>query len=182
MWNEITYPFPNFNSCTVEVWKWISNFIPHYTMDIITYPCWDLSQSMLVKGATGQHWFQVMAWCCQATRHHLTNVDLSSARLQGMNSGKTYASYQSEKLKTIFLEMQYLSPGISELTCLHPLGGMVQAVDGQDGSWWEQALWYADFPDTWIHHPIEGGWTARATCCDLTCLPWTSWIVGLKRK
>ena len=29
MWDEITYPFPNFNSCTVEVWEWISNFITH---------------------------------------------------------------------------------------------------------------------------------------------------------
>ena len=25
---QITYPFPNFNGCTVEVWEWISNFIP----------------------------------------------------------------------------------------------------------------------------------------------------------
>ena len=23
--NEITYPFPNFNGCTIEVWEWISN-------------------------------------------------------------------------------------------------------------------------------------------------------------
>ena len=29
VWDEITYPFPNFNGCTVEVWEWISNFIPH---------------------------------------------------------------------------------------------------------------------------------------------------------
>ena len=29
MWDEITYPFPNFNSATVEVGEWISNFIPH---------------------------------------------------------------------------------------------------------------------------------------------------------
>ena len=28
LWNEIIYPFPNFNGCTVDVWKWISNFIP----------------------------------------------------------------------------------------------------------------------------------------------------------
>ena len=27
MWDEITYPFPNFIGCTVEVWEWISNFI-----------------------------------------------------------------------------------------------------------------------------------------------------------
>ena len=31
MWDEITYPFPNFNGCTVGVWEWISNFTPsHY--------------------------------------------------------------------------------------------------------------------------------------------------------
>ena len=31
MWDEITYPFPSFNRATVEVWGWISNFIPHFT-------------------------------------------------------------------------------------------------------------------------------------------------------
>ena len=34
---EITYPFQNFNRSTVEVWKWISNFIPHFILDVITY-------------------------------------------------------------------------------------------------------------------------------------------------
>ena len=41
VWNEITYPFPNFNSCTIEVWEWISNFIPHFAGHMITDPCWD---------------------------------------------------------------------------------------------------------------------------------------------
>ena len=36
VWNEITYPFSNFNGGTVEVWEWISNFIPHIIMDVIT--------------------------------------------------------------------------------------------------------------------------------------------------
>ena len=27
--DESIYPFPNFNGATVEVWEWISNFIPH---------------------------------------------------------------------------------------------------------------------------------------------------------
>ena len=40
MWDEIIYPFPNFNGCTIEVWEWISNFTPHFIMDVITYPCW----------------------------------------------------------------------------------------------------------------------------------------------
>ena len=43
MWHEITYPFPYFNSCTIEVWDGISNLIPHFTEHVITYPCWDLS-------------------------------------------------------------------------------------------------------------------------------------------
>ena len=25
VWDEITYPFPNFNGATVEVWEWLSN-------------------------------------------------------------------------------------------------------------------------------------------------------------
>ena len=29
VWDEITYPLPNFICGTVEVWEWIGNFIPH---------------------------------------------------------------------------------------------------------------------------------------------------------
>ena len=29
-WNEITYPFTNFNGCGVEVWEWLSNYITLY--------------------------------------------------------------------------------------------------------------------------------------------------------
>ena len=51
MRDETTSPFQNFfNGCTVEVWKWISKFIQHYMMDVITYPCWDQSYTMLIKG------------------------------------------------------------------------------------------------------------------------------------
>ena len=41
MWDEITYPFPNFNGGTVEVREWISNFNPHFTEYVITYAGWD---------------------------------------------------------------------------------------------------------------------------------------------
>ena len=49
VWDELTYPFPNFNGCTVEVFlEWISsfilhirmamsNYIPHIIMDVITF-------------------------------------------------------------------------------------------------------------------------------------------------
>ena len=30
VWGEIIYPFPNFNSATVDVWEWISNFLPPF--------------------------------------------------------------------------------------------------------------------------------------------------------
>ena len=33
--DEITYPFPNFNGPTDEVWGWISNFTPPFKMDVI---------------------------------------------------------------------------------------------------------------------------------------------------
>ena len=41
VWDEITYLFLNFNGATVEVYEWISNFIPHFIKYVITYPCWD---------------------------------------------------------------------------------------------------------------------------------------------
>ena len=41
VWNEITYPFPNFNGCTIYVCKWTCEFIPFSTGHVNTYPCWD---------------------------------------------------------------------------------------------------------------------------------------------
>ena len=38
--DAITYPFPNLNCETVEIWEWMSNFILHFTRYSITYPCW----------------------------------------------------------------------------------------------------------------------------------------------
>ena len=35
VWDEITYPFPNSNGGTAEVWEWICNFIPNFIMDVI---------------------------------------------------------------------------------------------------------------------------------------------------
>ena len=41
VWDEITYPFPNFNGTAVEVWEWIWYFILHFIEPVITYPRWD---------------------------------------------------------------------------------------------------------------------------------------------
>ena len=37
VWDKITYSFPYFNGTTVEVWEWISNFMPRFVLDVITY-------------------------------------------------------------------------------------------------------------------------------------------------
>ena len=49
MWDETTYLFPNFSGTTVEVWQAISNFISHFIMDVIIYPCWGLSKNGVSK-------------------------------------------------------------------------------------------------------------------------------------
>ena len=42
-WDEITYPFLNFNGATVEVWEWMIYFLVHIIVDVITSLCEDLS-------------------------------------------------------------------------------------------------------------------------------------------
>ena len=53
MWDEITYPFPNFNGATDEVNEWISDFVPHFIMDvharIEVNPCYLTGPQVSVK-------------------------------------------------------------------------------------------------------------------------------------
>ena len=50
MWDEIIYPLPKFNDAAVEIWKWISNFIPHLTHCGLVTPYGDREP--------GQHWLK----------------------------------------------------------------------------------------------------------------------------
>ena len=59
-WAQITYSFPNFNGFTVEVWKWISNFIAYFTGHEIISPCWYWRWTMWVKGATMSYYLAVL--------------------------------------------------------------------------------------------------------------------------
>ena len=47
MWDVITYPFPNTVGCTVEIWEWVSNFIPHLIRHVNIYP--GCGNTMFVK-------------------------------------------------------------------------------------------------------------------------------------
>ena len=52
VWDEITFPSPNLNGCTIEVLGWISNSILYFMINVIAYPCWDWGYSILIKGST----------------------------------------------------------------------------------------------------------------------------------
>ena len=69
MWDEITYPFLNFNDYTVG--KWISSFIPHFMMDIIIYPYWDLKLNHVNKRG---HWWQTS---CQRQSYEQEDILLT---------------------------------------------------------------------------------------------------------
>ena len=43
----ITYPFQNFNGCTLDGLEWISNVTPHFVMGVITSPCWMLNLKLI---------------------------------------------------------------------------------------------------------------------------------------
>ena len=61
VWDEITYPFTNFKHCSavwystamLEVWEWISTFIPHLTGHVISYPCYSIKNSPLTHPRMG---------------------------------------------------------------------------------------------------------------------------------
>ena len=68
----ITYPFTNFNGCTVEVWERISNFIPHFTGHVITYPRWDKINSVLctLDYCIGSEWlYDLLMYIYWTTQH-----------------------------------------------------------------------------------------------------------------
>ena len=58
--DETTYPFLNCNGCTVEVQGWISNFIPHFIVDVVTM-IFQISmlELKLNHGATGISYISV---------------------------------------------------------------------------------------------------------------------------
>ena len=70
-WNEyeITYPFPNFNGATVEVWKWIGNFISYFSVYVITLSMLGLKLIHVVKEALGDH------WCCYYPSRHWSYLE-----------------------------------------------------------------------------------------------------------
>ena len=66
VWDGITYPFPNFNGCTVC--GWIRNFIPQFIMGVITHPCWMKVKSIGIKGIPDLRFSFVTQYSCRLFR------------------------------------------------------------------------------------------------------------------
>ena len=59
----ITYPFPNFNGCAIEVWEWIRNFTQHFIMDVIRSPARILTSRYYVYITyPSQYWLASAPW------------------------------------------------------------------------------------------------------------------------
>ena len=102
MWDEITYPFPNFNGatvevwewvsnfCIVEVWEWVSNFIPHLIMGVITYP-WLFLLCVLQAARRHSQGRKQMSWkntCTLITV--LQEPNISGKKVRKSHGGKVY--------------------------------------------------------------------------------------------
>ena len=80
VWDGMLYPFPNFSSCTIEVWEWISNFISHFTGHVITYPCWDLKLKHVSKRGPGHS----QTLCISHRSHHYLNTRVPGRLSKGL--------------------------------------------------------------------------------------------------
>ena len=61
VWDEITFPFRNFNGATIEIWEWISNFTPSHIMDITTYHT-GIKVDQVSKRAPADKWISELGW------------------------------------------------------------------------------------------------------------------------
>ena len=80
VWDEITYPFPNFNAATVEVWEWISTFTPHFILSVITYPCLNLKLNHVSKKGPSALTMGVIRSCPKPLTLSLIYVFISTQR------------------------------------------------------------------------------------------------------
>ena len=66
LWDKNTYPFPNFNGCTVEVWELMNNFIPRFIMNVINDKSIVLNKSPAVEnGLLPVHGWDFVCWSLQ---------------------------------------------------------------------------------------------------------------------
>ena len=110
VWDEMTFQFLNINCATVDVWQWICNFIQHFTGHMVSYPCWDFSQSVLVKQAPGCLCCYYLIYC-KVTWHlaalswtSLTRSEVSKTMKVAMIHVNVIFSSQSDVMVDVYNE------------------------------------------------------------------------------
>ena len=76
VWDEITYPFPNFNSVAVEVWEWIGNFMSHRICEYLSML--KLKWNHVNKGVPWRHLLKFVPLLTRNRNHWKNTVLLKS--------------------------------------------------------------------------------------------------------
>ena len=118
--DEITYPLPNFNALSTEVWERIRIFITHFIMDVIT--CWNLRKSIANEKGQGvchnllTHWgWHKMAAILQTT------FAITSSRKKIFSF---WLKYHWRLFPRVQLTSYYLNQWLSSLTHIFSLNGL----------------------------------------------------------
>ena len=74
VWDESTYPFPNLHGSTVEGWKWVTHFIPHFVVQIIIYPCWKFIH--ISKWPPGDNLLFLIS--VKGNHHHIITINIDN--------------------------------------------------------------------------------------------------------
>ena len=84
VWDEITYPFPNIKGCTVEVWIWIINFVPHFNLrNVVLF--------IIINTTCKTCHLQTCKWIRKQTRH-ASDFNMHQFELW-MISNRQYSTY-----------------------------------------------------------------------------------------
>ena len=118
VWDVITYPFPNFNGATIEVWEWISNFIPHFIMDVITHLIW-WKLNCITKRGLGNRigWIQWHGcwWLGDAESHGISSIlivlNIPTSASEGLSTHWGQVTHICIAKLTIIGSDNGLSPG-----------------------------------------------------------------------
>ena len=121
--DEITYRFPNFDSATVDVWEWISYFVPHLTRVCDYLSMVELKLNHVVTEVVGRHktWWtlaQAMARYLTAPSHYLYYLLVRSCSMRpGVNSQEMFTK-TIPNMSFIIINLRFLPhlPGASEVS------------------------------------------------------------------
>ena len=113
VWDEITYPFLNFNGSTIEVKEWISNCISHYNrcnyLSMLGLKLNHISK----RGQLYVFFCTAAFWVIQSTKHCFNNNAYNTAGCQMTNGYFEWEHCISSSFTTIILQWRWSCPCIT---------------------------------------------------------------------